>query len=164
MTERVTKVRAEILILGVFQDARPPQGLAGEVDWIHHGILSRLILDEKFAGKIGDALLLHTRHKLPTPTTLILGLGDREGFDDTTLQRIFGIALDKIQHLQVKQCAMELFGLTDCRLDPQKFVESLMEAMKPVPVVKGLDLSLLVGDESKARQIEQRLSIVRGSV
>ena len=160
MTERVTKIRAEIMILGVFQDVRPPRGFAGEVDWIHNGILSGLILKKKFDGKIGDALLLHTRRKLPTPATLILGLGQRDKFNYATLRLIFETALEKVSHLQVKQCVMELFGLMDCMLDLHKSIECLQEALKPIPALQGFDLCLLVCDEDKARQIEQRLSLI----
>jgi hypothetical protein len=163
LTERVTKIRAEILVLGVFQDQRPLHGLAGEVDWIHHGILSHLIQQDKFSGKIGDALLLHTHPKLPTPTTLLLGLGPRGRFDYSTLRQISEIAMSKIWHLQAKQCAMEFFGLLDCALDLPQSVDSLWEALKAGPVTQGVDVSLLVADENKARQIEQRFIAVRGT-
>lgn len=158
LTERVTKVHAEILVLGIFQDVRPLKGLAGEVDWIHNGIISHLILREKIFGRVGEATLLATQRKLPTPKILIMGLGKRAEFTHATFQEICEMALNTISQLQTKQCAMELFGLTDCTLDSAKSIETLIRVMKPMPVREDLDLSLLVRDENKARQIQQRLS------
>lgn len=163
MTERVTKVHAEILVLGIFQDVRPLKGLAGEVDWIYNGIISHLILREKIFGRVGEATLLATQRKLPTPKILIMGLGKREKFTDTTFQEICEIALNTISQLQTKQCAMELFDLTHCALDSAKSIETFIRVMKPMTVQEGLELSLLVRDENKARQIQQRLSGAWGS-
>ena len=50
VSQRVTRIHSEVIVLGFFQDVRPLIGLAADIDWIYDGILSRLILGRKIQG------------------------------------------------------------------------------------------------------------------
>ena len=160
LNQRVTKVRTEVLVLGIFQDVRPLKGLAGEVDWIHCGILSRLILSGRISGKIGESTLLATQHKLPTSKVLVMGLGELAKFNHVQFQRACESAFKKLIQLQAKHCVMELFGLFECGSEGGKSVMVLMDVIKQKRILKDLDLFLLVPDERKASQVEQQLTAI----
>ena len=62
----------------VWQDQRPLKGLASRADWRLNGFLSRLLMGDKFAGKAGDWLLVHTQGRLPFTHLFLVGMGKRD--------------------------------------------------------------------------------------
>ena len=63
----------------VWQDQRPLKGLATRADWRLNGFLSRLVQGDKFNGKAGDWLLVHTQGRLPYTHLFLVGMGRRDG-------------------------------------------------------------------------------------
>ena len=153
-----------MLAVGIFEDVRPLRGPAEEIDWIHQGVLSRLILDGKITGKLGESILLATQQKIPASKVLVIGLGVRDRFDYSVLQKSLEIALNKLLQLKVKRCVTELFGIVQCRLDITQVVQILTLFMIKSPVWKEIDLSLLVPNADKAHQVEQHLSAISVTV
>ena len=164
VSQRVTKVRAEILVLGIFQNVRPLKGLVGDVDWIHQGVLSHLILDGKISGRARESTLLATQHKLPASKVLVMGLGKLEEFSMRRLQRAYENTLDKLIQLQAKHCVMELFGLLECPFGSSESLMVLLEVINKNQVWRDLTLFLLIDDDQKARQVEQQLAALSVSV
>ena len=164
VSQRVTKVRAEILVLGIFQNVRPLKGLVGDVDWIHQGVLSHLILDGKISGRARESTLLATQNKLPASKVLVMGLGKLEEFSMRRLQRAYENTLDKLIQLQAKHCVMELFGLLECPFGSSESLMVLLEVINKNQVWRDLTLFLLIDDDQKARQVEQQLAALSVSV
>jgi len=111
LSERITRIRTEILVLGFFQDVRPVRGLAGEVDWIHNGIFSHLMKRQKLQGHCGEAMLLASQAKLPTPKVLLIGLGPSLSYNDSVLQKVLLNIRARLEDLKVKRFAMETMGV-----------------------------------------------------
>ena len=153
-----------MLAVGIFEDVRPLRGPAEEIDWIHQGVLSRLILDGKITGKLGESILLATQQKIPASKVLVIGLGVRDRFDYSVLQKSLDIALNKLLQLKVKRCVTELFGIVQCRLDIAQVVQILSLFMIKSPAWKEIDLSLLVPNTDRAHQVEQHLSAISVTV
>ena len=63
----------------VWHDQRPLDGLASRADWRLNGFLSRLVMGDKFVGKAGDWLLVHTQGRLPFVHLFLVGMGRRDG-------------------------------------------------------------------------------------
>ncbi|MCO4770538.1 MAG: hypothetical protein KDA24_10955 [Deltaproteobacteria bacterium] len=59
----------------VWEDQRPLRGLAARADWRLNGFLSRLVQGDRFSGKAGEWLLVHTQGKLPFTHLFLVGLG-----------------------------------------------------------------------------------------
>ncbi len=59
----------------VWQDQRPLKGLATHADWRLNGFLSRLVMGDKFSGKAGDWLLVHTQGRMPFTHLFLVGMG-----------------------------------------------------------------------------------------
>lgn len=73
-------LRVESYVLFLAQDERPPQGLAGLIDWRLAGALSQQLKQLFFTAKAGDSLLLATSqfaryHPLPGSRLFVFGLG-----------------------------------------------------------------------------------------
>ena len=51
ITDRITKIEDKVIVAGFFSDVRPLKGLAGEIDWLFNGQISKLILDGKLTGE-----------------------------------------------------------------------------------------------------------------
>ena len=47
LLQDIKKIETGAIIVGFFEDVRPLKGLAGELDWLLCGALSRLIINKK---------------------------------------------------------------------------------------------------------------------
>lgn len=64
--------------LYVFEDERPLRGLAGYLDWRLCGSLSRILVDGRFVGANGDALLFPVWNRAPVARVFSFGAGKRK--------------------------------------------------------------------------------------
>src|SRR5919109_1227653 len=76
----ITKVESDAVVVGFFEDVRPLKGLAGRLDWLLCGSLSRLLIENRLRGSLGDVALLTARGKIPAQKIFMVGLGPRSGF------------------------------------------------------------------------------------
>lgn len=162
VAQKVTRVRSEILVLGFFQDARPLAGLAAEVDWIHNGILSRLILHSKIRGVLGETTLLATQRKLHAHKVLVIGLGKKEKFTDQALQEVYSRIYQILLQLHIHDCAVELFSSADSTLEGTKAVEAILQHLSTDPS-RRFEMTFLVPDEEKAQRIQQHVYNLAGN-
>jgi hypothetical protein len=116
LSEKITRIRSEILILGFFQDVRPFSGYAAEIDWFTNGAISSLILKNKIRGTLGEATLLATS-KIATPKILLMGLGQKKDYSYKILQQLSAHVLEILARLKVREAIAELWGQEECSLD-----------------------------------------------
>ena len=116
LSEKITRIRSEILILGFFQDVRPISGYAAEIDWFTNGTISSLILKDKIRGALGEATLLATS-KVVTPKILLVGLGQKKDYSYKILQQLSTHVLEILARLKVREAIAELWGQEECSLD-----------------------------------------------
>lgn len=154
VTQKITKLHSEVLVLGFFQNVRPLRGLAAEVDWIYNGMISRLILKNKIKGVLGEATLLATERKLYTQKVLVMGLGIGGGYTERTAQDVYSRVRNALIELQIKDCAIELFGLSDGCLNGDQAIQAMLHGlyMDPAPAIETL---ILAQDEEKAQRIQE---------
>ena len=110
LSERVTRIRTDILVLGFFRMSRPVRGLAGEVDWIYNGIFSRLMKLQKLKGHRGEAMLLASESKLLTPKVLLIGLGSSHSYNDSVLLQVLLDVRNRLTALKVETVCNGGFG------------------------------------------------------
>jgi Cytosol aminopeptidase family, N-terminal domain len=157
LSERVTRIRAEILVLGFFQDVRPVRGLAGEVDWIHNGIFSHLMKREKLKGRCGEAMLLASQAKLPTPKVLLIGLGPSLSYNDFVLQKVLLDIRARLADLKVKRFAMEAMGVESRLMGWRQFFDVFVATFGKSAATEDLDVTLLTPSEEEARAIAEQI-------
>lgn len=161
VAQRVTKVNTEMIVAGFFQDDRPLTGLAAELDWILNGILSRLILRNRIRGDVNETTLLATQRKLHAHKILIIGLGKRTELTQRIFQQIITHLGHTLSKLQIKDCAVGLFGQSGRTSDDARMVETIVNSFRSDPD-RPLDLSLLISEEEKAQRIRQQVLELTG--
>ncbi|GAC1364058.1 MAG: hypothetical protein NVSMB47_15690 [Polyangiales bacterium] len=118
------RLAGEIVVCSMFDDDRPPRGVAGLIDWRLGGRLSRLSLERFVDGSDGELLLLPGRPRVPFDTVVVLGLGAREGFDETRYERALDRVLLVLDQLQVRRLTVELPGRHRGAIDAARAVQS----------------------------------------
>ncbi len=68
-------VETDAACLFIFSDERPLRGLAGYIDWRLCGALSRILLEGRFVGEFGDALLFPVRRNISFSRIFCFGAG-----------------------------------------------------------------------------------------
>lgn len=152
-TERLTKIEDELIVAGLFSDVRPLKGLAGEIDWLFNGEVSRLIMDGKISGQAGDSLLLVPNNRLKAGKVLILGMGNRSDFDPAGLRDMAKILLQKVIALDVRRFAVEIFGAGYKALDYPAALRTMTSELKRA---QDMEISFFV-DKNTEKEIGMKL-------
>ncbi|MCP4680660.1 MAG: hypothetical protein GY854_35290 [Deltaproteobacteria bacterium] len=80
--KRLEGVPATILVVFRFAEMRPLRGISSLVDWRLCGHLSRLVIDGFLTGAVEESLLMPLGGRLPQEYLLVLGIGERERFNE----------------------------------------------------------------------------------
>jgi hypothetical protein len=107
----IKTLETDALVVGFFEDVRPLKGLAGQLDWLMCGSLSRLLIENKLRGSIGDVALLTSRGKVPAPKIFLVGLGPKAGFSARTMRTVVKTAAASVAGAGVTNAALEFFQL-----------------------------------------------------
>ncbi len=124
---RLDEVGSEVVVCGIWREARPLTGLASLLDWRLTGRLSRLAKQGFLVGEVGEVLVLPCRPRLPFDKLLVCGLGPRASFGDTTFRTVLARALDALTGLSVKKAVVELPGRGDEGVDAEHAAEILLD-------------------------------------
>ena len=111
---------ADLLIVNLFQGVTKPGGGTGAVDQALGGLLTNLIKDESFAGKLGQTLLVHTQGKIPAKKVLLVGLGKKDQLSLEKVRRAAGSALKAAKKVNSKSIVSILHGAGEGKLDAQE--------------------------------------------
>jgi hypothetical protein len=103
----------EALVVGFHENVRPLKRLAGALDWLLCGSLSRLIISRKLRGRVGDAALLTSRGKIPARKIFLVGLGPVEDRSSASLSNIAASVIETVLKAGVRQATLEYFVASD---------------------------------------------------
>ncbi len=142
-SERLTKVEDKVIVAGFFSDVRPLKGLAGDIDWLFNGEISRLILDGKLNGQIGDSLLLCS-NRLKTRNVLLLGMGNREKFDSTAVKNTTKLLAQKLDGINIKSFTTEILGSGYSSLEASAVLKLMLSELRKID---GIDVNFFVKDK-----------------
>lgn len=142
-SERLTKVEDKVIVAGFFSDVRPLKGLAGEIDWLFNGQISKLILDGKLTGQIDDSLLLYS-NRLKTRNVLLLGMGKRERFDSSAVKNTAKLLANKLSALNIKSFTTEIFGSGYSSLEASNVFKLMLSEFKKFD---DIDVNFFVEDK-----------------
>jgi len=79
-TKYLDDLVTDLIVAPIFEDDRPPLGIAGLIDWRLNGFLSKAILNGTLRGEKGEHVLLPLASRLPARRLLLIGLGKRGDF------------------------------------------------------------------------------------
>ena len=149
----VRKVEADALVVGFFEDVRPLKGLAGQLDWLLCGSLSRLLIENRLRGSLGDVALLTARGKVPAPKIFLVGFGPRSAFSVAALRTAAGTAAASAAGAGVGRVAMEYFSLPGVADDD--FVPAFREGLAEGAGGRSLAVSLIAPDAAAYEKLSR---------
>ncbi len=151
-------LEADLILAGLYEDERPLQGLSGLVDWCLFGQLSDLILDGRFAGRLGDFALLATQGRISAPKFMLAGLGPRRELTPGVVGRMLPEIARRVGDLKVGSVAMETIGNRGAGLGPGEAAGMLMRYLREGgPEGPAESLMLLPADEPEQEALEKLL-------
>ncbi len=98
---RIDRVKDQAIILSHFEDEKRLSGLVKAIDDRLSGMISRLLRNKDFAGRLGETAIVYPQGKFPTPRIILAGLGKREEFGSPGQ---VGIYLDRIRQASASAC------------------------------------------------------------
>jgi hypothetical protein len=140
----ITKIESEAMIVGFFEDVRPLKGPAGQLDWLLCGALSRLVLDRKLQGSLGQVALLTSQGKVPVQKIFLIGLGPRAELSPAVLQSAARTAAGSVSGAGVKKAVLEWFPTAG--LPEEQQMTALRSGLQEGASGRGLEMTLLAPD------------------
>ena len=161
LSEKITRIRSEILVVGFFQDSRPLRGYAGEIDWFTNGSISSLIQQNKINGTFGEATLLATS-KVAIPKILLIGLGQKGIYTYKILQQLSTHVREILSRLKVHEAIAELWGQEQCSLDLVRCLDIFLQGWMGNPSQTRQSgepdlLTLLTHESKRIKELAHRI-------
>ncbi|MBN4054119.1 hypothetical protein JYT87_00250 [Nitrospira defluvii] len=153
--DKLTHLQTNLLVVSCFEDIRPLQGLASEIDWIYGGILSRVLMEKRFSGEQGEMLLLASEGKLQIPKIILVGLGISTAYTYTHFASISNQLHHVLKDLNISECAVEIDAPMKKKLDSLRLVAAFIKGEKTSKIKKPLEVTFIVEEREKA-QVEQQ--------
>jgi hypothetical protein len=151
----IRTVDADAVAVGFFEDVRPLKGGAGALDWLLSGALSRLVIEDRVRGALGEVALLTTSGKMPASKVFLFGLGRRDALSPESLRRAARTAAERMTGAGVRRAAMDCFPLETAGNDALSAAvkQGLQEGAGAYP----LSVSLLARDVASFEQMSRAL-------
>jgi leucyl aminopeptidase len=120
----------DLLLLPLFQSElssprEQPKTLAA-LDKALKGLLLKAANEEGFSGKAEQALLFHTHGKLPARRLLLLGLGDRRGFQPEVLRLAAGRGAKIARKVSAQVLVASVAGAREAEANVRALAEGLL--------------------------------------
>lgn len=122
------RMRAQLLVVSVFEDERPLRGLGGLVDWRTGGLLSRFLIRGHVTGASGEVVLFPPGDRIAAPRGLIFGLGPTPAFDERAFRAVAERIARYADRLGSRSLALQLPGLHRKTLDPSRAIGLFADA------------------------------------
>jgi hypothetical protein len=149
----IKKLETEAIAVGFFEDIRPLKGVAGALDWILCGALSRLVIHEKIRGTLGEAALLTTKGKIPASKVFMVGLGPRSQMTPATLREACRTAAAVIAGAGVKYAALDCFPLRAGT--SEEYLAAVRQGLEEGAGDHALDIALLAPDAASFERMSR---------
>jgi len=151
----------ELCACSIWSDERPVRGFAGILDWRLGGRLSALLSEGFATGAEAEALLVPGKPHVPYEKVLVLGLGERAGFDDAAFRRAVTRMAGTLEGMRVRRAVVELPGRGSGAIDPEQAISLALECVGASPEH---DAWWLVEDVASQKRVEQRAADERRRV
>ena len=152
-----TKVRADALIVNLFQGVKKPGGVTGAIDSALDGAISKLVSAGEIKGTLGQVTTIHVFGQLPASRVVVVGLGRKRDFDAEAARRATAAAMRAMKRVGAKRVATVLHGAGEGGLDPDVAAQAVTEG-----AILGLYEYQRPGKPSKKDDVTE-LSIVERS-
>jgi len=114
----IRKVRADMVVVNLFEGAKRPSGAAAAVDSAIGGGIAAAVRDGDFTGKLGETLSLRPSRGLSSPRILVVGLGKKEKFTADHARQAVLPVLKEAKRLKISTIASVIHGEGVGGIDP----------------------------------------------
>ena len=121
------KVRADALIVNLFQGVKKPGGVTGAVDAALDGAISKLIASGEIKGTLGQVTTIHVFGQVPAARVVVVGLGRKRDFDAEAARRATAAAMRAMKRVGAKRVATVLHGAGEGGLDSDVAAQAVTE-------------------------------------
>lgn len=149
-------LESEVCACAVWEDQRPPRGVAGLFDWRLGGTISRLMRRGELQGTVGEVMMIPGRPRLTFDKILIFGLGPRSTFDDARFRHTLHHMLDTVDGLGTRVAVVQLPGRQDDQIRPERATDMLLETVAH-DESRRHDVWTLVESTASRRRIQQHM-------
>jgi len=123
----ITQHAAKAIIVNLFQGVTSPGGATGAVDAALEGGISALISEGEIKGKAGEAVLVHTLGRMPSPRVIVAGLGKQDSFNLNVIRHLMGTALRRARMTGAKTVATIVHGAGIAGLETADCAQAIAE-------------------------------------
>ena len=109
-TRPATEAEGDALVLERYQGDRRPGPELRQVDGALEGLVSRVLEEERFEGRLGETTHVHTGGRLPVKRVLVVGMGRRAECRVETVRRAASAALRRARDLAARRVVTTLLG------------------------------------------------------
>ncbi len=128
-SKNVKDLKADLLVLGLFKDESKLSGNIAEVDEILDGIVTDLIQQGDISGAFKETTLLYTFGKIPVKRILIIGLGEKDKFNQDLLREATAVLVKQAETTKSKTVVSEPFGLNHPTIHEHHVTHSFAEGV-----------------------------------
>jgi hypothetical protein len=153
----IKAIESDAIVVGFFEDMRPLKNLAGQLDWLLCGSLSRLIIEKRMSGTLGEVALLTNRDKIPAGKIFLVGLGPRSEFTCAALKSVARRTAASVVAAGAQVTALEYFPPVDAKYE--EGIHALQDGLKEGVGERSLSVSLVALDKTAYDQISRQLRI-----
>ena len=170
----IEKIQGNVAIVNLFKGVKNPKGGTQAVDNALDGLISKIIKEEKFEGKIGSTLTIRTNGMIPAQKVIVVGLGEKEKFDLDAVRKASAAAIRTAQREKAKTVTTLLHGGDSGKFDVEDLAQAITEVSKLATYefnkykskeneeANIKDLIIAETDKSKLKEIEE--GIERGKL
>lgn len=149
----IKKIEADALVVVFFEDVRPLKGLAGELDWLLCGAISKLLIDEKVRGALGETALLTSQGKIPAQKIFMVGLGPRKSVSESTLRTAAKHAATALAGAGAVRGAMEFYRPQN--ISPADAARSMEAGLREGAGGRPVDVLLIAPDAATHEKVSR---------
>lgn len=120
---RLDALKSEALAVPFFEDERPLCGVVGLADWRLCGKISRLVIEGRISGSLGETLLLSARPRLPFEKLFVFGVGPKDTFGPAVFEHETRRMLAALAQARVRAPLLALPGRALDLIDPARAME-----------------------------------------
>ena len=123
------EVRADMLVLGLYQDTRKLPEAFGALDKAANQAVSNFLQTGDFIGKCHETAVLYHSGKLGVKRILLVGLGEKKSFTPNTLRQAAGTACGVAVKLKTAKISLGLHTQVGSKIKPEMMGQALAEGI-----------------------------------
>lgn len=124
---RLDELKTEGLALSIFSDVRPLTGALVLADWRLCGLVSRLLLEGQFEGRLGERVLIPTRPRMTFDKLFLFGAGPLGELDEARFVEVVDHMFATLSRARVRAFALGLPGRSLERPSAVRAMELFLE-------------------------------------